>query len=201
MKFIKSKIDAIWDIPIFYQLLQATLAGGGHKVIKKYLLSNIPKKATKILDQGCGTGEYALLFGQKYTGLDYDPNYIKVAQKKYPGNFMIGSADNMKMIKSNSFDVVFAVGLHHHLTDFQARKAIKEALRVTKKGGKHLIVDAMLPKVPYNLPGLILRKMDRGGNVRHFEHTLALIPENLKYSYKILTSFPFDYLIVEFKKG
>jgi ubiquinone/menaquinone biosynthesis C-methylase UbiE len=190
---LKKYIDDLWEIPIFYKLLQATLAGGGHSLIKKYLLKQIPKSAKSILDQGCGTGEYSLLFGDRYTGVDISKDYIVNAKKKYPGQFFVGSALDMKL-KDNSFDVVFAVGLHHHLTDSQARYAVREALRVTKKGGKYVIIDAMLPKLPYNLPGLFLRKMDRGGNVRYFEHTLALIPEELKYKYEIFSSFPFDYL-------
>lgn len=190
---LKKYIDDLWEIPIFYKLLQRTLAGGGHSLIKKYLLKQIPKSAKNILDQGCGTGEYSLLFGNKYTGVDISKDYIVNASKKYPGHFLVGTAMNMKL-KANSFDVVFAVGLHHHLTDDQARFAIREGLRVTKKGGKYVIIDAMLPKLPYNLPGLFLRKMDRGGNVRYFEHTLALIPDELKYKYEIFSSFPFDYL-------
>lgn len=196
---VKKYIDNIWEVPIFYKLLQATLAYGGHNEIKKYLLKQIPKSIKSILDQGCGTGEYSLLFGEKYTGVDISKDYIFDARKKYPGKFLVGSAFKMPL-KSNSFDVVFAVGLHHHLIDKQAKDAVKEALRVLKKGGKYIIVDAMLPKSPLNLMGLILRKMDRGGSVRYFEHTLALIPESVKYKWDIFSSFPFDYLGVVITK-
>lgn len=197
---MKRYINKIWEVPFFYKLLQTTLAGGGHAVIKSYLLSKIPKSAKKILDQGCGTGEYSLLFGEKYTGLDYDRNYINDAKKKYPGKFIIASADKMPF-KDNSFDVVFAVGLHHHLDDFQARKAFKESIRVTKKGGKVIIVDAMFPKESWNLLGYFLRKMDRGGNVRALNSTLKLIPSSTRYTTEILTSFPFDYVALEIKKA
>ncbi len=200
MKSIKSLINQIWEVPIFYKLLQATLAAGGHSIIKKYLLSEVPKKATKILDQGCGTGEYSLLFGERYTGIDYDSDYINHAKSRYPSSkFIVGSADKMP-INSNSFDATFAVGLHHHLTDKQANLAFKEALRVTKKGGKVIIVDAMLPKNRYNFIGLFLRKMDRGGNVRIVKDTVSLIPKNTSFDYRILSSFPFDYLTIVIKK-
>lgn len=193
MRNIKSFINKIWEVPIFYKLLQATLAGGGHAEIKKFLLKQIPKGAKKILDQGCGTGEYSLLFGKKYTGVDYDKNYIEHARKIYPGTFIVGDAAHMPL-KDSQFDVTFAVGLHHHLTDTQAKKAISESLRVTKRGGKVVIIDAMLPKDSWNFPGLILRKMDRGGNVRKISDTLKLLPKDLIYQQKVISSFPFDYI-------
>lgn len=197
---IKSFFNKIWEVPIFYKLLQATLAGGGHAQIKKFLFKQIPKNAKKILDQGCGTGEYSLLFGKKYTGVDYDKNYIAHAKKIYPGSFLVGDAARMP-IKDNQFDITFAVGLHHHLTDIQAKKAILESLRVTRKGGKVVVIDAMLPKDSWNFPGLFLRKMDRGGNVRKVGDTLKLLPKNLVCHEKILSSFPFDYITLVIKKS
>ncbi len=200
MKKIKEIINSIWEVPMFYKLLQATLAVGGHAVIKKYLQEKISKIDEKILDQGCGTGEYSLLFGNRYTGLDVSSDYIVDAQKKYSGTFVVGSADKMNF-PDNKFDVVFAVGLHHHLTDEQAKKAIIESLRVVKVGGKVLIVDAMCPKNKLNLFGLFLRKIDRGGFVRDYRKTLTLLPPKLKYNYKILSSYPFDYITIEIIKS
>jgi ubiquinone/menaquinone biosynthesis C-methylase UbiE len=199
MKKVKEIINSVWEVPIFYKLLQATLAGGGHAAIKKYLQEHISKIDEKILDQGCGTGEYSLLFGNRYTGLDVSSNYIVDAQKKYSGTFIVGSAYKMQF-PDNKFDVVFAVGLHHHLTEEQAKKAIKESLRVVKEGGKVLIVDAMRPKNKLNLVGLILRKIDRGGFVRDYRKTLTLLPPKLKYNYKLLSSYPFDYITIEIIK-
>jgi ubiquinone/menaquinone biosynthesis C-methylase UbiE len=200
MSSFKTNINQIWEIPIFYKLLQATLAGGGHAVIKKYLKKVVPKKAKKILDQGCGTGEYSLLFGDRYVGIDNNRDYIEQARKKYPGQFIIGTATDMKDLKRNYFDSVFAVGLHHHLTDEQARQAILESIRVCKKGGKVIIIDAMLPKNSFNIPGLVLRKMDRGGFVRPVAKTLELLPDKIKYQPGVLSSYPFDYITIEITK-
>ena len=192
-KLIKKIADPIWEIPFFYKLVQTVLAGGGHDLIKKYLKAEISLKYKKILDQGCGTGEYSLLFKDRYFGLDNNKDYIQGASKNYPGNFILGDATNMKL-KQNSFDVVFSVGLHHHLNDELAKKAINQALRVTKKGGKVVIVDAMMPKNKFNIIGYFLRKIDRGGEVRRVSETLKLIPRSLKYKVGTLSSFPFDYI-------
>ncbi len=197
---MKAIIKFLMEQPILYKFVQETLAGGGHGIIKKFLIKQIPKSAGTILDQGCGTGEYALLFGERYTGLDNSHKDIEFARKRYPGKFIVGSAAKMDNLKSDSFDAVFAVGLYHHLTDSQFKKASSEAYRVTKKGGKLIIIDAMMPRNPLNLSGLILRKLDRGAHVRNYNETLKLLPKNSKYIYQILSSFPFDYIAVVISK-
>lgn len=199
MRSIKSAIDSIWEIPVFYNLLHSTLAGGEFDLIGKFLKSQIPKGNQKILDQGCGTGTYAQLFKGKYTGLDNNPDYIKTAQKRYSGKFILGDATKIPLA-NHTFDITFAVGLHHHLDQSQAKQAIKEALRVTKNKGKVIIADAMLPKSKFNLLGLLLRKMDRGGNVRKVSDSLKLLPKGLSYKTKILSNYPFDYITITINK-
>jgi ubiquinone/menaquinone biosynthesis C-methylase UbiE len=196
MKTIKESINSIWQIPIFYKLLQSTLGAAGHRVIKEFLKKEVPLTAQTILDQGCGTGEYALLFGTKYTGIDNNKRDIEFAKKRYPGTFTLGTAVKMTEIKNGSFDVVFAVGLHHHLPNEQAKQAIEESIRVTRNGGKIIIVDAMWPKNSFNIIGWFLRRIDRGGNVRTVEDTIKLLPKNLTYKQGVLSSFPFDFITI-----
>lgn len=196
---LKALRDKLMEQPLAYKFVQATLAGQGHKTIKAYLKKQIPKSTKKILDQGCGTGEYALLFRERYTGVDINPEYIKHASQKYPGKFVTGSATKMPF-KDGAFDICFAVGLHHHLSDSEAKKAFKESLRVTRKNGKVVVVDAMLPKNPINVPGLVLRKMDRGGHVRKWQETLKLLPDGIKVKSKIISSYPFDYITLVLEK-
>jgi ubiquinone/menaquinone biosynthesis C-methylase UbiE len=200
MNAIKKLIDSIWEVPIFYRLVQSSLGAGVHKAIKEFLRKQVPQTAKTILDQGCGTGEYSLLFGDKYVGIDINEKNIEFAKKRYPGEFILGTAVEMTKVKSNSFDVVFAVGLHHHLPEKQAKQAIEESLRVAKNGGKIIIVDAMWPKNSLNIIGWFLRKMDRGGNVRTIEETLKLLPKYLKYEQGVLSRFPFDLITVVIKK-
>ncbi len=195
---MKKLITYLMKQPILYKIIQTTLGAGIHQLAKSYLKKSI-HNLSKVLDQGCGTGEYSLLFSN-YTGLDNNPKDIDFAKNNYKGDFVIGSAAKMPF-KNNSFDCVFAVGLHHHLTDVLAKKAMLEALRVIQKGGQVIIIDAILPKNPLNIIGLILRKLDRGGHVRSYKKSLNLLPKNLKYSYQILSIFPFDLIAVTFKKS
>lgn len=197
---INKLISLLMERPLFYRLIQGTLAQQGHNTIKIFLLSNIPKNADKTLDQGCGTGEYCKLFKNHYFGIDNNSADIKYAQKNYHGKFMVGTADNL-LFPDDFFDVVFAVGLHHHLNNKEFTKAVEEAIRVTKKGGRIIIIDAMLPKNRLNLVGWILRKMDRGKYVRKYQDTLKLLPPKNIFGYKILSSWPFDYIAVMLTKN
>jgi ubiquinone/menaquinone biosynthesis C-methylase UbiE len=195
----KKEKTSLWDKPLLYQLLQATLGRGGHSTIHKYLLDNITDHDQLILDVGCGTGEYSLLFKGTYTGIDYSTEYIEYARSKYKGNFIVNDATKLEF-ESNKFDVVFSVGLHHHLSNENAKKAITEALRVTKPKGKLIIVDAMLPKNKLNIVGLLLRKMDRGKNVRPAPKTVGLLPPTTTAQTTIISSYPFDYIAIKIKK-
>lgn len=201
MKRIMIKvIDRAMKIPLLYKLVQATVAGRGHQLLKICLLKEISKKTKVILDQGCGTGEYSEIFTSRvYTGIDNNKMDIEFAKKHYTGNFIYGNATKM-YFPDNYFDCVFAVGLHHHLNDNLAKKAITEAVRVLKKDGKYIIFDAIYPRNKFNLIGLILRKMDRGRYVRHADKMIKLIPTNLNYSKRYLSSFPLDYVELIFKK-
>lgn len=195
---IKKIITFLMEQPLPYKIVQSCLVGRGHKVIKYFLRKKI--KGGSILDQGCGLGEYSQIFNGNFTGLDNNIKDIEYAKNNFKGEFLVGDAAKMPF-KSNSFNFVFAVGLHHHLSESQAKQAIKEGLRVTKRNGYYLIVDAMFPKNKLNIIGFILRKMDRGGYVRTIEQTLNLIQNRKFLKYQILSAFPFDFIAISIKKA
>lgn len=185
--------------PFLYKLIQATVAYNGHKVIKSLLQKEIPKNTKTVLDQGCGTGEYSLLFKGKYTGIDNYGKNIEHAKKTYKEKFVLGDATDMPF-RDCAFDVVFAVGLHHHLDDVDAKEAINEAMRVLKRSGKLIIIDALLPSFLLNPLGYILRKVDMGRFVRMESHTLDLLPRGMNMEKKILHGFPLDYIVLIIRK-
>ncbi len=193
-------IKYLMEVPIFYKIVQVVIGGEGHKQIKKYLKAKVPKTAKQILDQGCGTGEYALLFPKRYTGLDNNPKDIQDAKNQYKEKFFVGDASKLPF-RDSMFDAVFAVGLHHHLTDSQAKKAIVESLRVVKKQGKIIVVDAMWPRNKFNLLGKFLRAIDRGRYVRSYQDTLKLFPKEMKYNQEFLTGFPLEYISIIIEKN
>lgn len=112
--------------------------------IIKTFLELIPKnKKLKILDVGCGTGEYTIaefgkvLKGCTFHGLDFSKGMIKEAKRLLPKSyFKVGDAHNLPY-KNNSFDLVVSRQALEHFIGPQ--KVVREMARVTKKGGKVII--------------------------------------------------------------
>lgn len=90
-------------------------------------------KDAKILDIGCGDGEYTSLFcinKNEVTGLDIK-NRIKSEYKRF--NFIKGNAEDLPF-SSNSFDLIISFDVLEHIKN--DRRVIKEMYRVLRKGRK-----------------------------------------------------------------
>ena len=113
------------------------------------------KNNSKILDAGCGTGEFLKLLllekkNLKLYGIDVSDEMLKIAGKK------LGKKANLKLFsvekanfKNNYFDYVFSEDAFHHYADYDL--VMKNFYRVLRKGGKLIIADfnfgAILNKV------------------------------------------------------
>ena len=106
-------------------------------LIKPYIKN---KKNLKILEVGCGTGEYTVRIAKhfpktKIIGLDISNNILKVARKKCKTqknvSFTAQSAYKTKL-KNDSVDVVYGFYALHHL---DIKKFKQEALRILKPNG------------------------------------------------------------------
>lgn len=132
----------------------------------------------KILDIGCGTGEFSGLFNQDdYSGIDISPRYIAYAKKKARGNFRVMDAANLQFPDKN-FDFILIMAIIHHLNDEEANKVINEARRVLKPNGKILMIeDAKIKKIE-NLAVKFFQKFDKGDFIRAPENYNKLVNDN-----------------------
>lgn len=102
----------------------------------------------KIFDIGAGTGRYSVALaeeGYDVTAVElvkYNLGILKQKQsnvKAYQGNAL-----NLKRFKDASFDLTLLFGPMYHLYTFEDKlKALNEAKRVTKPGGKILVAYCM----------------------------------------------------------
>ena len=112
-------------------------------LVKKYeneLLLDLlqPGPQEMILDVGCGTGVFTfniLAFGPRMTGLDISCPMLKRAERKAKGFPFRAVAGDMKYLPfaDESFDKVVSMTALEFIED--GREAVKDLLRVTKKGG------------------------------------------------------------------
>ena len=104
----------------------------------------LPKKS-KVLEAGCGTGNYVVSLtkmGHEVIGVDVNKKRIKIAKgymKKYgihTRKIVQGDLNNLPF-ENDEFNAVFCHGVIEHIKD--SEKAVKEISRVLKKGGFAMI--------------------------------------------------------------
>lgn len=116
------------------------------KVVEKRIKQLLGVSNLKILEIGCGTGEYTkhiskLFPSSTITAIDISPQIIEVAKKKC-GNlknvkFLVESAYKTNF-SDNKFDVVLGFYILHHLKIESVRSEIQ---RVLKKDGLMIFVE------------------------------------------------------------
>jgi SAM-dependent methyltransferase len=106
-------------------------------------LTEIDFKNKTVFDAGCGMGRnsyYALKYGAKYiVGIDNDEKSVNAARKNLNNfeNAEIKKISIYEIDTSISFDIVFSIGVIHHLEN--PGKAIGKLVEILKPGGKILI--------------------------------------------------------------
>ena len=109
-----------------------------------YLLSHIPDGCERILEIGCGTGEFSNLLarrGKNVMAIDLSPQMIHRAREhtQLHSNIDFVAADVMTYeFPKNHFDCIATLTTIHHLPLEKILKKIKEAL---KHGGVFLCLD------------------------------------------------------------
>lgn len=120
----------------------------------------------KILDLGCGKGDYTYLFGRKNKVIGIDLQ--KVVQKKYK-NFIFKKADATNLpFRMNYFDMVISFDVIEHIKN--DKQFVREAFRVLKYGGKILFGTP-------NKNRIVNRILCFIGQPRHYPYFLGVDPD------------------------
>ncbi len=112
------------------------------RYINKYL-----EKGMRVLEVGAGTGRYSITLadqGYQVDAIDLIEHNIDILKSKVKPKHNItiklGNAMDLSDYSDNTFDVTLVLGPMYHLFNAEdKKKALTEAIRVTKKGGVLLV--------------------------------------------------------------
>ena len=121
--------------------------GAVEYIVTRHYIDKYLQQGDRILEVGCGTGQYALHYAHK--GFDVDAldlvesNLDVLRQNIHPTDNIRpvqGNALDLSRYPDASFDITLVLGPMYHLfTEADKRRCLSEAVRVTKPGG-HLFI-------------------------------------------------------------
>ncbi len=111
-----------------------------------------PRPGERLLDVGCGNGaaaaRLAAVYGLDVTGVDVDPDQIRVAGASGAGLFLVADATSLPF-PDEEFDIVYTNKTTHHIRSWQ--QALAEMERVLEPGG-HLVFTDFVAAFGERLP-------------------------------------------------
>lgn len=184
-----------------YRAFQSVAGGKGRSIyVHEYLQ---PRPGMRVLDIGCGPGNILNHLDKSvdYTGVDLSSAYILHAKRNFGtrGRFLNESVSNLVVRESNSFDLVMANGLIHHLDDPDARSLLHIAKNALKPDGRFVSLDGCFAEGQSRLARLIV-SCDRGQFVRTLQQYIELAKQyfpTVQYHVRHdLTTLPYTHLIM-----
>jgi SAM-dependent methyltransferase len=165
-----------------------------------------PKAGDRVLDIGCGVGAVAQYFPQvTYHGFDSSEEYIEYARAKFGhrAEFTVGVIGRDVTVEANSYDLVMANGILHHLDDREALHLLTLARAALKPGGRLVTRDGCFEDGQSAVARYLLEG-DRGKFVRPREAYQQLFDQVFQESTALvrrdMMRVPYSLIIFESRK-
>jgi SAM-dependent methyltransferase len=171
---LKRLTHRLADAPFLFHWLRKLPEANYHATKARLAALRERMAPARVLDLGCGTGEFADLFAPAgYLGLDVHPGYTRFAARLHPRHRFV-CADALSWPGDGRlFDLALTNGVLHHHDDATARALLRAALGQTRPGGWLVVIeDAHLPRRPF---AALVHAMDEGDYVRTPEAWMALV--------------------------
>lgn len=156
----------------------------------------------RVLEIGCGPGTIVpYLSDAEYLGFDLSREYIELAKRRFPrAQFVCERVSQFSLQKEQSFDVVLALGIVHHLNDAEARQLFQIAYNALKPGGKLVTADGVWTDDQSAAARWLLAR-DRGEYIRREREYVSIasqVFEKIRPSVRHdLLRIPYSHLILE----
>lgn len=194
-------IRSVLAVPVAYQLWWKVIGGPAwaRVLVNEYIQ---PSVGARILEIGCGPGIIVRYLPQaEYLGFDLSAQYIELAKRRYPqAQFVCERVSQFSLKKEQSFDVVLALGIVHHLDDAEARQLFQIAYDALRAGGKLVTADGVWTDNQSSATRWLLAR-DRGEYVRSEPEYMSIASQvfgNVKPSIRHdLLRIPYSHLILE----
>lgn len=170
--------------------------------IHKYL-----QPGARVLEIGAGTGRYAVTLareGYDVTAVELVPHNLEILKSKITGDITMkalqGNALDLSMLADETFDLTLVLGPMYHLYEkTDKRRAISEAIRVTKRGGilmvAYCVPDASI--VEYVFKGGKLKEVLNDGMLDPVTFVTKSSP-SAQYLFEMVRKSDVDKLMAEF---
>jgi cyclopropane fatty-acyl-phospholipid synthase-like methyltransferase len=188
-------------IPAAYRLWWNVVGG---PALAKVLINEYvrPKPGMRILEIGCGPGTIvSYLPPSDYLGFDLSPEYIELARRRFPkAQFVCERVSQFSLAKEQSFDLVLALGIVHHLADAEARQLFQISYDALEPGGKLVTIDGVWSDGQSPVARWLLAR-DRGEHIRSEREYVGIASQvfsNIAPSVRHdLLRIPYTHLILE----
>ncbi len=141
-----------------------------------------PTAGMRILDVGCGTGDALRHLKQvTYIGIDRNEAYIQVAKSRWdrPEIFLCGDVSTISDWDLGQFDVVFCLGVLHHLDDTTVTGLLHEIASILAPHGRFVSHDPVYFEGQSRASQWIISQ-DRGRFVRTRDALESLATESFR---------------------
>jgi len=205
LAWVSRTMKALLSHPLVYLMFQRLVGAGNlrQRVVANYVR---PKAGDRILDIGCGTADILeYLPSVDYVGFDANSQYVQYAQEKFAGRGHFFCQDVSQEFESepNSFDIVLAIGLLHHLSAADSHRLLTLAHNVLKHGGRLVTLDNCYTPDQSPIAKYLISR-DRGEYLRTQEGFLQLARPVFKdiqaHIHHDGLRIPYTHLIMEMRK-
>lgn len=170
--------------PIVYRLFKKLVLPNG--VLENLVRSDYKiDDGGRVLDLGCGFGDYARLFANRcvYIGIDHNASYITTARRLnngLPALFLVADIADSVVLEHGPYDLVMLSGVLHHLEDNLIQELAGRIAPLLNPGGRFVALEPVFDP-EQRLSARLLIAADRGRHVRDSAGYVACLTGGFKH--------------------